>query len=149
MPWMPRAGAPFAPPLHTTGSTRAGSPVGNMFANHLLFASDLCLFDLSVSVILQRLLKICCDYNCTTQNQPRNQFGTPWGEEFLIGPKFFELCPIILNKSPTHFSRGRNIFQGRPRPPWGLSGCGLNKIVFNCNKTVGELFPPKSQSTVC
>jgi len=31
-------------------------------------------------------------------HQARNQLGTPGGaKSFLRGPKFFELCPIVLN----------------------------------------------------
>jgi len=43
------------------GSVRVGCIVGNMFANHLMFADDICVFDHSISG-LQCLLNICGDY---------------------------------------------------------------------------------------
>jgi len=47
--------------LDQLGSARVGCTVGNMIANHLMFADDICVFSPSING-LQCLLNICGDY---------------------------------------------------------------------------------------
>jgi len=49
--------------------------------------------------------------------QARNQFGTLGGAKgFLKGPKFFKLCPIILNYVQHIFKGGEKSFSGASPP---------------------------------
>jgi len=52
-----------------------------------------------------------------TLHQARNQLGTAWGaKNFWEWPKFFKLCPILLNNVQHIFSGGAKIFLGGASP---------------------------------
>ena len=89
-----------------------------------------------------------CDIARTSQayicHQARNQLGTPGGpRSFWEGPKFFKLCPIILNYVQHIFPGGGKKFCrvdfARPAPPLVT---GLPIITTKITGFFEKLFKP-------